>query len=58
MVTAVETWALVVAVAMTDVNADSGQIRVSGGSSGDSGYSGGRQQKKLRGQVTINNMQQ
>jgi hypothetical protein len=57
-VTAVETLALVVAVAMADGDSKGGQNRASSVSGGDSGYSGGRQQQKLRGQATINNMQQ
>ena len=55
---AVETLASVVAVTMADGNGDSSQNRVSGGSGGGSGYGGGRQQQKLRGQATINKMQQ
>jgi hypothetical protein len=42
-----------------DGSGDSNLIRVSGGSSGNSGgYGGGRQQQKLWGQATINKMQQ
>jgi hypothetical protein len=43
MVTAVETWASVVALALADANSDGGQNRVSGGSSGNSGYGSGRE---------------
>ncbi len=56
MVIAVEPLASVVVVATADGNGDGGQNRVSGGSGGDSGYGGGRQQKKLQGQATINKM--
>ncbi len=55
-VTAVETLASMVAVATADGDGDGGQNRVSGGSGGDSGYDGGRQQQKLRGQAIINKM--
>jgi hypothetical protein len=50
--------ALVVTVVMADGNGDGGQIKVSGGSGGDSGYGGGRQEQKLQGQATINKMWQ
>ena len=56
--TAVETLALVVAVAMADGDGKGGRNRVSGGSGGNSGYGGGRQQQKLWGQATINKMWQ
>ncbi len=58
MVTAVETLASVVVVAMADGNSNGSQNRVSGGSGGDSGYGGGKQQQKLQGQVRINKMGQ
>jgi hypothetical protein len=57
-VTAVKTLALVVSVAMADSDSNSGQNRVSGGSGGNSGYDGGRQQQKLQGQATFNKMRQ
>ncbi len=52
---AVETLALVMAVATADGDGDSGLNRVSDGSDRISGYGSGRQKQKLRGQATIKN---
>jgi hypothetical protein len=54
-VTVVETLASVVVVAMAD--GDGGWRKVSNGSGSDSGYHGGRQQQKWRGQATMNKRQ-
>jgi hypothetical protein len=43
---------------MANGDGKGGRNRVSGGSGGNSGYGGGRQQQKLWGQATINRMWQ
>jgi hypothetical protein len=58
MLMVVETLALMVAMTRADGIGNGGQNRVSGGSGGDSGYGGGRQQQKLQGQAIINKMRQ
>jgi hypothetical protein len=57
MVMVVETFVSVTAVVTAGGNSYGSQNRASG-SSGNSGYGGGRQQQKLWGQATIIRMQQ